>query len=160
MLSIRKHSLAWRWTDPKYAVLPDEVLEQMAPLDPHAAAEMHNRWMPFYDQFGDVKRVRFEDVDVCSTEGTWTGDCCRREDPILRTVTDWLRDRESDLQLPVTVSWRRDCAIRTKWEIVSRWWDDFFYPSSDDAFVVPDEPLWFLSFHHEDTLSFCRRPVV
>jgi hypothetical protein len=128
----------------------------MQPLDPDEAATLHDRWLPMFDRCGEVIPDRFTQINVCPTEGTWHDDSCRREPPLIEQVTEWLREREPQLDLPVTVSWQRDQALRTRWETVTRWWDDFFYPGSDDAIVVPDSPRWLLAFHHEDWFSFCR----
>jgi hypothetical protein len=40
---IREHPLAWRWTDPKYAELPSNVLAQITPIDASAAAGVYLR---------------------------------------------------------------------------------------------------------------------
>ena len=157
-MTIREHPLAWRWTDPKYVELPQEILAQISPLDASAAATVHDLWFPYFDKYGEVIPSRFARVEICPTEGTWKGNACSREAPLLGQVTDWLRSREPDITLPVTISWRRDCAVRTSWEIFTRWWDDFCYAISDDAFIVADLPRWFLAFHHEDWFSFCHGP--
>jgi hypothetical protein len=157
-MTIHNFPLAWRWTDPKYVELPADVLAGMLPLDPDGAAALHDRWLPVFDRYGEVIPDRFSQIEVCPTEGTWHGDACRREPPLLEQVSGWLREREPRLDLPVTVSWQREQSLRTTWDTVTRWWDDFFYPGSDDAFVVPDPPRWLLAFHHEDWFSFCRAP--
>jgi hypothetical protein len=158
-MSIREHQLAWRWTDPKYAQLPSDILSQIVPLDPSIAAAVHDRWIPCFDRHGEVISGRLARIETCSTEGTWKGGACSRETPLVEQVADWLRIREPNLSLPVTISWQRDCAVRTSWEIFTRWWDDFCYASSDDAFIVPDSPRWLLAFHHEDWFSFCHEPA-
>lgn len=158
-MSIREHPLAWRWTDPKHVKFAPDVLSQIAPLDAFTAAAVHDRWMPYFDRYGEVIREHFASIEVCSTEGTWKGDACSRQTLLIEQVADWLRIREPNLSLPVTISWQRDCAVRTTWGIFTRWWDDFCYPISDDAFIVADTPRWFLAFHHEDLFSFCHNPA-
>jgi hypothetical protein len=157
-MNIREHPLAWRWTDPKYVEFPAEILAQISPLDASAAAAVHDRWFPGFDKYGEIIPSRFGRVEICPTEGTWKDNSCSREATLIGRVTDWLRAREPNIALPVTISWRRDCAVRTTWQIFTQWWDDFCYASSDDAFIVPDTPRWFLAFHHEDWFTFCHDP--
>ncbi len=157
-MTIREHPLAWRWTDPKHVELPADILAQISPLDASMGAAAQDRWRPYFDKHGEVIANRFARVETCSTEGTWIGNACRRENPLLGHVTDWLRAREADLTLSVTISWRRNCAVHTNWGIFTQWWDDFCYPSSDDTFIVADVPRWLLAFHHEDWFSFCHEP--
>src|SRR5215470_2612239 len=108
-MTIRDHPLAWRWTDPKYAEFPEEILAQISPLDVSAAATVHDRWFPYFDKFGEVITSRFARVEICRAEGTWNGDVFNRESPLLGRVTEWLRTREPDMALPITISWQRDC---------------------------------------------------
>jgi hypothetical protein len=157
-MDIRSFSLAWRWTDAKHAELPAEVLSQMVPLDATEAREIHDRWIRCFEDFGDVFQNRFASVEICPTEGTWHGDVCGREQPLKEVVRNWLREREQRLDIPVIISWEMELAISTSWGIFTEWWDDFCYPASDDAFVVPDGEKWFLAFHHEDWFTFCREP--
>lgn len=159
-MNIREYPLAWRWTNPKYAEFPPDILAQISPLDSERAATVHDRWFPYFDRNGEVISRQFVQIDTCPTEGTWKGDGCSRDAPLIGQVTEWLRTREPDIGLPVTVSWLRDCAVRTTWEIFTQWWDDFCYASSDDVFIVPDVPRWLLAFHHEDWFSFCLEPSV
>lgn len=157
-MTIREHPLAWRWTDPKYVEFSPDVLAQISPLDATAAVAVHDQWLPYFDRYGEVIPERFDRVETYPTEGTWKGNACRRETPLIVRVANWLLAQESDSTLPVTISWHRDCAVRTSWEIFTRRWDDFCYASSDDAMIVADAPRWLLAFHHEDRFSFCHGP--
>lgn len=157
-MSVETFPLAWRWTDAKHALLPAEVLASIQPLDPTAARSIHDRWIGVFDDYGEVMPDHFTQVEKRSTEGTWRGDACRRDPPLLEQVSGWLKQRESDRSLGVTVSWTHEWAVHTTWEIFTSWWDDFCYPGSDDAFVVPDDARWLLAFHHEDQFTFCHKP--
>ena len=157
-MNIREHPLAWRWIDPKHVEFPSNVLAQITPLDPAAAAAVHDRWLPRFDRFGEIIPDQFSLVETCLTEGSWSGNVCGRDTSLIEQVTVWLRQREPDLELGITVCWSRDCAIRTTWGIFTQRWDDFCYAASDDAFVVADDPRWFLAFHHEDWFSFGHLP--
>ena len=72
-------------------------------------------------------------------------------------VCSWLPARSSDLTASVTLSWQRDTALRTTWELFTARWDDFCYPSSDDVFVSPESGRWVLLYHHWGQFHFANR---
>ncbi len=55
---------------------------------------------------------------------------------------------------PVIVSWDTDTAVTAPFAVVARHWSDFFYPSSDDAAVIPPYVEWMLTWHHEELFEF------
>jgi len=54
----------------------------------------------------------------------------------------------------VIVSWDTDTAVTAPFAVVARHWSDFFYPSSDDAAVIPPYVEWMLTWHHEELFEF------
>ena len=145
-MTIREHPLAWRWTDADYAVLPDDTLAQIQPIEQREAERLFQRSLRFL--------VR---DSLSSQEFT----------PIVRHSADvpaevgrrWLREQQPDLSAQVFVSWQQDAAIRTTWEIFTAHWDDFCYPSSDDAIVWPESERWALFYFHEQEFQFGQRPA-
>ncbi len=158
-MSIHTFPLAWRWTDPRHALLPPEALVRINALDAAAATSVRNRWLPCFDSRGEAIPGRFARIEKRRTDRIWNGDVDQGESALIVEVGAWLRDCEPDLAVPVTVSWSHDLAVRTTWEVFTQWWNDFCYPSSDDALVVPEKWPWLLAFHHEEWFSFCYGPV-
>jgi hypothetical protein len=145
-MSIREHPFAWRWTDPKYAVLPDDTLARMQPIEQREAERLFQRSLRFLvrdslspQEFAAIVR---HSADVPAEVG-------RR----------WLREQQPDLSAQVFVSWEQDAAILTTWEIFTAHWDNFCYPSSDDVVVWPESEQWALFYFHEEEFQFGRRPV-
>ena len=66
----------------------------------------------------------------------------------------WLRSVQPDSQVVVYVSWNRDLAVETSWHILTEYWDDFCYPSSDDVTVVSTSGTWQLVYHHYEQFDF------
>jgi hypothetical protein len=52
------------------------------------------------------------------------------------------------------VSWDATTAVTAPFVLVARHWSDFFYPSSDDAAVIPPHLKWMLAWHHEELFEF------
>lgn len=44
------------------------------------------------------------------------------------------------------------CSRRTNWKMLVKYFDAFWYPSSDDLTVVDETFTWALLFHHEELL--------
>ena len=146
-MTIREHPLAWRWTDSAFAVLPDDVLAQMQPIEGREAEHLLQRSSQLLacDQLAphEFATIVRHSADVSAEVG------CR-----------WLRERQPDLSLKVLVSWQRVSAVRTTWEIFTAHWDDFCYPSSDDVLVWPESERWALFYFHEQEFQFGRRRAV
>src|SRR5262249_20190240 len=146
-MTIREHPLAWRWTDQRYALLPDNVLAQMQPVEPHEAVPLFSHSRAFSGENGlapDIFTIATVRAEALPQEAVWR----------------WLRQRQPDLQVPVVISWEQHIAIRTTWEIFTAHWDDFCYPSSDDVLVWPDSESWTLLYRHDQEFQFGRRPAV
>ena len=143
-MNIREHPLAWRWTDEKYALLPDNILREMFPVEETEAAGLFTRSLTFIrdtDLSPDIFTITAISANPFSAEAG-----CR-----------WLRERQPDLSVPVVLSWDESTAIRTIWEVFTNYWDDFCYPSSDDVLVWPESESWVLLYHHAHEFRFGKR---
>lgn len=144
VMTIREHPLAWRWTDPKHAVLPDCVLDQMQPFLPERAAELFKHSCSLNGQDG-LSTDLFE-VSVVSTVSMSPAD-----------GNAWLRARQPDLAAMVFLSWQPNAAIMTTWGIFTDYWSEFCYGASDDLNVWPEDEQWAFLFHHEEEFHFGYR---
>lgn len=141
-MRISNHKLAWRWTDPAYAVLPDEILVQMQPLPPDQANVLHSRALAFLGRGGLHPDLRPEIV--------------RTENASLEECASWLKEHEPYMEIPVLLSWSADTALQTTWGIFLSYWPEFCYPASDDLVVLPKSDAWVLLYHHEQEFHFGR----
>ena len=143
-MTIREHPLAWRWTNPKFALLPEIILGQMHPIDPNEAALLCTHSLTFADRDGlssDVFTITNLEAEGLSKESG----CC------------WFRARQHNLSELVTLSWNQQTAIQTTWEVFTSYWDDFCYPSSDDVSIWPGSERWALLYHHYHRFEFGMR---
>jgi RimJ/RimL family protein N-acetyltransferase len=123
--------LAWRWTRPTHNVLPPDVMAQINPLDGATLPD------------GLVRDERHLDatalVDIRR----------RRADASAEETADWLRRLPVAASEQVVVRWPYlEIAVATNWDVFTRFWDDFCYPSSDDVEVFPPSGKWLLLYHH------------
>ena len=143
-MQLKDFPLAWRWTDEKYAVLPDDVLARIIPQTNEQAAQLFKRSLRFCGTDG-VDERQFSLVQITT----------KNVEPAL--VSAWLRACHCKAETMVFLSWQPDTAISTTWEIFVHYWSEFCYPESDDLNVWPEDNSWMLLYHHEELFQFGRR---
>lgn len=138
--------LRWRWTDPRYNVLPVADLAAIHPLSLAKAREINSLTMPCLRSLAWSPREAVpEHFRSAATEISAEGDAA--------TVGACLQELSVSDQ-PVVVSWDKRTAVLTTWKVFHTYWDDFCYPSSDDVTVVPLSGEWLLWYDHEERFVF------
>jgi hypothetical protein len=137
---MEQFALKWRFTDPRYRVLPPVHLEQVKPLSSESARRLRDLILPLHEDrpftlgsFRVVESVPLDNADP------WA----------IRAVRKWLFGRGVPFKSLVYLSYQPEWAIETKWKMVVKYWDDFWYPGSDDLTVVDESLAWALLFWHE-----------
>jgi hypothetical protein len=138
-------ALKWRFTDPRYRVLPPLHLEQLKPLSAESSRRLWDLTLPLHGDlpfspglFRSVASVPLDNNDPAA----------------IRAVRKWLFDRGVPFKAPVYLSYQPEWAIATTWKMVVKYWDDFWYPGSDDLTVVDESFAWALLFWHESEAFF------
>ena len=139
-MDIRQHKLAWRWTDSRYAVLRDDVLNALLPVDDVEAELLHKRALSF---LGTDSLSRDFSVSTTSTEHL-AGDA----------GINWLVNEQSQSETEVVLSWGPTVALKTSWALFVGYWQEFCYPASADLVVFPPAGNWVLLYHHEEEFHF------
>lgn len=142
-MRIQDHKLAWRWTDPAYAVLPNKVLAQMHSVTSDEAKALYKRAQGFMGNHGLSTELRPEMVSA--------------EEAASEAGSNWLKQHQPHLEQPVSLSWDSETALRTTWGVFISYWPKFCYPASDDLVVFPESEAWMLLYHHEREFHFGRR---
>ena len=134
--SLDSFPLHWRWDE-----LPAEVLNSIRPLNQSKARELCQYSLGFSNQSGLVGSL-FEHVSQIETSD---------DSPEIR---QWLLECSSDLNQTVAVSWDNELAALVSWKVFCEHWDDFCYPSSDDAAIFPLSGEWMLFYSHDEYFMF------
>src|SRR5258708_4441163 len=136
-IPMEQFSLKWRFTDPRYRILPPVHLEQVKPLSSESSRRLWDLTLPLHEDLpftpGYFRVV--ESIPLDNAEPT-----------AIRAVRKWLFARAVPFKAPVYLSYQPDEAIATTWKMVVKYWDDFWYPGSDDLTVVYDSFAWALVF--------------
>lgn len=144
-MDIRQHRLAWRWTDSRYAVLPEEVLAELQPIEKVEAKAFHELALSFLG----TDELSSEFNSCMASAASLSGE----------EGSNWLAQQEPLSEKEVVLSWEPAVALKTSWAIFVEYWQEFCYPASDDLVVWPAVGNWVLLYHHEEELYFGRRKV-
>jgi hypothetical protein len=149
MIPMDQFALRWRFTDPAHRVLPREHLEHIKPLHAESAVrlcDLISHWYPLppAGQAGFTKIARAR-IDAYEPDE-------------VQLVRKWLYERAIPFKRQVFVLWDRHTAAITTWKMMLRYWDAFWYPSSDDVIVFDASLLWLLFLWHEEEAFFASSP--
>jgi len=143
-MKLKDFPLAWRWTDEKYALLPENVLSQIIPQSSEQAARLFKESLRFCGSDG-LDEKQFSLTQVVTKDVS----------PAL--VSEWLIACHNNVETTVFLSWQPNIAVSTTWGIFAKYWSEFCYPASDDLNVWSKTDSWMLLYHHEELLQFGRR---
>jgi hypothetical protein len=147
---IEQFPLRWRLTDPLYRVLPPRDLARIRPLDADSAKRLIEVTEPWYWE-QPFTQGWFGVIAATSIGGN--------SPEAVRRVRKWLFQRGIPFRREVYLSWDNTAAAITTWEMVVKYWDDLWYPSSDDLVVFDSSLSWALFFWHEEEAFFASHPV-
>jgi hypothetical protein len=140
----------WRWTDPKYNLLPGHALEMIFPLAKRSSEKLFEyslkysrgwEYRPSEDLFSDIVSI---EAGVLS------------EDADIEGIRTWLANRLPKDLPEIFISWQPDMAVKTNTGIFVKYWDDFCYPG-DDVAIFPASEDWVLLYWHEERFYFAQR---
>lgn len=144
-IPMEQFALKWRFTDPRYRVLPPEHLEQLRPLSSESSRRLWDLTLPLHGDLPFTDNY-FRIVESMPLDNA---------DPeAIRAVRKWLFRRSVPFKSAVFLSYRPEWAIATTWKMVVKYWDDFWYPGSDDLTVIDGSLAWALLLWHEGQAFF------
>ena len=140
--------LNWRFTEEKYTKLPVEHLEQLKPLDKPAAQFLWD-YISRTNLHGDFpfKKDLFHTIDKTTIS-------IGNE----KEIKEWLYQCGLAIDQPVFLSWDNENAMIVPWKFLIKYFDSFYYPSSDDLTIIDKSLNWALLFYHEDDIYFGSNP--
>ena len=142
-----RFGLKWRWTSPSHAELPTAVVARIRPIAGEKAALIsdfvHDRVFAHHPHHGLLNPEFAGALRGLRTLNADEG-----------VVREWLLSLPIPVDQTVIVSWDRATAVTAPFPLIAEHWSDFFYPSSDDAAVIPARVEWMLAWHHEEAFEF------
>ncbi len=136
--------MKWRFTEENYHKMPKHHLEQLKPLD-NKASKFLSDYIAETNLHNDIpfKKDFFRTIDKARIlEGNE------------KEIKKWLYQRGLPFDKPVFLSWQPTDAMIVPWKLLIKYYDCFFYGSSDDLTVINQGLNWALLFYHEGEIYF------
>jgi len=144
-MNIYEFPLAWRWTQSSHAVLPPDVLASLLPLQENEAERIYRRGTGVFSSENARSKAERKAHNVS-------------EDPEATRI--WLRSLAISVENRVLLAWDKKTGISLPWHVFVEYWDDFLYPSSDDAFLFPETGESALAWHHYEVFEVVDKNTV
>ena len=148
--------LYWRWSDPRWGKLPDEVLSQIHALNISSSQSLWpvaQQCIRHFDNYisagGMLKQGNTNNDSIKSI-------IVQHKTPI--DVGIELHALQPEPRCSIVALWEPDTGIVLPWNLFCHYWAQFCYPSSDDLFLIPIALTWCLLYHNEDVFLFHQHP--
>jgi hypothetical protein len=144
VIPLNTFSLKWRFTNDDPDNLPAQDLEQLKPLDKKASEFL----FAYISKIGlhqdyPFKKGFFQAIDkVNIIEGNE------------KEIKQWLHHCGLAFDSPVFLSWNKENSMIVPWKLLIKYFDSFYYPSSDDLSVIDSSFSWALLFFHANEIYF------
>jgi hypothetical protein len=129
-MNLEDFPLAWSWTQSSHAKLPDNILCELHPYDIESAQLLAASRLTHFPA------------------GATRHNSSVADEP----VKDWLKQLAISSQR-VTILWDQNTALNLPWSVFCDYWDDFCYPSSDDADLFLESGQLFLRWNHYEVFE-------
>lgn len=144
IIPMDKFRLKWRFTEDEYDKLSQIHLEQLKPLNEKASKFLWD----FISDSGLHNNTPFK-------EGFFNAiDKAKILDSNEKEIKKWLYQRGMPFDKEVFLSWQPDDAMIVPWKLLIKYFDSFYYGSSDDLTVIDQSLNWAILFYHEDEIYF------
>ena len=133
-MDIEEFPLAWRWVKSPHAKLSKEILSELSPLSLESAMRLA------------ISTPRNFPPGATRFDSSGNDEATRQ----------WLKQLVV-LAQRVTISWDQETALTLPWSVFCEYWNDFCYPSSDDADVFLESGQLFLRWNHYEVFEHDSR---
>jgi len=147
-IPFEEFELKWRFTENKYNVLPTNHLSEIKALD-NEANEMLGNFL--FEGTGLMGQYKLNDEHF---DSILEFDLRTKSE---KETKNWLKDLNIEPNETVYLYWNSWGSVFTKWGIFKLYYDDFYYPVSDDLILTNKNANWILYFFHEEIIYFGLR---
>jgi len=146
-IPMEEFELKWRFTEEQHNVLPKQHLAAIHPLNKDASESLGNH---LFDTglMGQYKLNKEHFSSISKFD-------LRKKSE--KDGRNWLDNLNVDSKENVFLFWDSYVSAITNWDIFKMYYDDFYYPVSDDLILTNKNVNWILYFFHEEIVSFGLR---
>jgi len=147
-MPFEEFKLKWRFTEEMYNVLSNEHLLEIKALNSEANELIGNF---LFDESGLLGQYKLNEGQFKSIIELDFRTKTEKE------VTKWLENLNINSDENVLLFWDSWGSAVTNWKIFKMYYDDFYYPVSDDLILTNKNTDWILYFFHEEIVYFGSR---
>jgi hypothetical protein len=140
MNNLNTFSLLWRFTDPRYVVLPQEELNEIKPTEEDKRKEIYESVFVYAENY-ELNSEKVEEIEIINLEN-------REEKEIIK----WIKDKIEEEK--ILIVWDTKTSVYTNKNLFIKYWSDFLYPSSDDAIIISESKKCVLYYMHDNILCY------
>jgi len=143
---MEQFQLKERFIDEAFNILPSEDLSKIHPLSSIGESLLYKSISPYRLRNGyRLNEQYFSSIIDLNLKSV--------SDEDIKQWLDGLGIKSND---DVILMWDNWGTIITKWNIFRNYYQDFFYPVSDDLTIIDDSLNWTLYLHHEELMYYGR----
>ncbi|WP_421754835.1 hypothetical protein [Croceimicrobium sp.] len=136
--------MQWRFTNPKFDLLPVSDLVQLFPLNEEAAFFLWDSVRAFFlPREQSLNRKSFKSFLELELDGLGVSE-----------IQKWLRQRGLMMNDTLYLSWNQEEAMQVPGSLFVKYFDSFYYSASDDLTVFDESLNWILNCVHYHQLSY------
>jgi hypothetical protein len=132
--------LSWRFTDNKYNLLPPKDFNRIHPLNKKDSKLLYDTVFKYVNNY-EFNRNDIEEIESINIEN----------ESDQSKIMSWINERVTN---DLFVIWDNETAVQTEKDIFVKYFDDFLYPSSDDAIIISKNTNRIMYFMHSNILYF------
>jgi hypothetical protein len=141
--------LSWRWKPSHNSNISEIEKNQIRPFSEMEAKRL-DKVINFFESESNL-RLNFEETDWM-TAGIESEEVIEKFRKQLSIHLDGWNEN-------VIITWGRKTALTTTKSIFIKYWDDFFYPSSDDVTVISENTNWVIFYRHLEVANIWKRKL-
>ena len=141
-----KFELKYRFTEEEVKLLPLEDLSKIHPLNKLGEAIVYQKIYDLKIRKGYQLNPEYFSSIIQLNMKSVSG----------KEIMTWLNDHKIDANRKILLVWDSWGTVITEWHIFKKYYEDFFFPVSDDLTIIDKSLSWALYIFHEEIMSFGR----
>jgi len=145
-IPMQHFQLKERFTDEAFNLLPQEDLSKIYPLGAIGESLLYKSISPYRIRSGyRLNEQYFSSIIDLNMKAVSD-----------KEIKEWLKDLGVQANKDVVLMWDHWGSVITKWQNFIKYYQDFFYPISDDLTIIDESLNWTVYLHHDELMYFGR----
>lgn len=140
--------LSWRFTEQKYNILPQDILDKIKPLNESKTSMLYKEFVSIFWHDYSLNKHKAEIISKIDIENSNEIE-----------VEKWLKNIITNSVGKIVIYWIHpggaDTSLITEADVFCDYWDDFYY-GSDEILIWPVTENWLIHLFHHGVIYFAK----